>query len=147
MIELLAEVRSYDDLLNALRARMASLNSSSETVDEVAGPREIFEQDPKPDSAQWTRARQSWPGAGALGVKLVLVQDEEQFERVRSRLVPRNAYGRVPTTKGRKPSPFLGDSRWGKEMRARGLLKQTAQKRTSSRGRPQRRDGASGGSQ
>ena len=137
MMEPLAEVRSYDDLLDALRARMASLCVSSETIDEVSGlPSRYVNKLLRPVPLKGLGPVSFGLVLGALAIKLVVFEDPEQLQKVASRLTPRSPYGRMPTAqmptakKRRKPSPLRGNSQWGKLMRARATLKQTAAKRS-----------------
>jgi hypothetical protein len=85
-----ALIRDYDALVEALRSRINQLNVSLETVDAIGGL-------PARYTGKLLMARpikhlgRISLGCilGALGAALVLVEDPEQLDRVRGRLVPR----------------------------------------------------------
>lgn len=85
-----AEIRSYRDLLLGLRARKAELDISMITVNSVAGL--------TPGHASKLLSLSHLKGLGdtslplllgALGLRLLLVEDKAQLRRVRGRLVKR----------------------------------------------------------
>ena len=86
----LAEVRSYEDLQRALRERADALNVSRLTIDDASGLQSGY-------SAKLLAVRPSkrlGPATlplllGALGLKLLVVEDLEALERIRPKLVPR----------------------------------------------------------
>src|SRR5262245_59540569 len=86
----LAEIRDYDSLHRALRDRAQSLQVSMATIDEVAGLADGHASallGPRP------RVRFGMVTLGlvlqGLGLKLMLVEDEPQMAKIKSRLVPR----------------------------------------------------------
>ena len=94
-----AEIRSYADLVAALRARRLELDLSFALLDELAGlapgygakvlsPAESRSNHPKLLGTMSLAAI-----LGALGVKLVLVEDAAAMERIKPRLVPRYRVG------------------------------------------------------
>jgi len=86
----LGEVHSYDELLAVLGARIVDLNASYETIDHVAGlPSRYTSRIFGP-----ARGKRLGPVSlaailGALGVKLIVVEDPEQLARIRRRLTKR----------------------------------------------------------
>jgi hypothetical protein len=87
---LLAEVRDYDGLLEALRARRDALDISHECIDAVSGVQSGYTSKLLCKPPIKGLGRMSLGALlGALGLKLLVVEDVEQLERVRPRLVPR----------------------------------------------------------
>ena len=90
---ILAEARDVAELQQALRQRADQLNISRETIDSTAGfssgySGKVLSQSPmKSCIGQNTLG----PLLGALAVKLLVVEDREQFERIKNRLEPRAA--------------------------------------------------------
>ena len=89
--KVLAECRSYDELVAALRARIGELNVTCESVDELAGlPTRYVSKLLAPTRRpirQFGRASLG-PLLQCLGVKLVLALDDEgAFAKIRSRLL------------------------------------------------------------
>jgi hypothetical protein len=89
-MKVIAEVDCYRGLLQALLARKDELDVSYETLDHVAGL-------PVRYSAKVLGARQRTLGPtslgallGALALKLAIVSDEEQLERIKHRLTRAN---------------------------------------------------------
>ena len=88
----LAEVRTYDDLLIALRARANRLELAGETIDNLSGLPERYSA--KILSAfSHKRGKQVrrigmlslGPILGALGLKLIVAEDPEALRHVQSR--------------------------------------------------------------
>jgi len=93
MAQALAEVGAYDDLVAALRARAEALNVSRETLDEVAGlPSRYSSKLLSPNPIRSLGRVSLGAMLGALGVKLVLMEDGEAMEKIRSRLVKRTRH-------------------------------------------------------
>ncbi|CCE06452.1 hypothetical protein BRAS3843_1730021 [Bradyrhizobium sp. STM 3843] len=103
----LAEVKSYEDLIVALRQRQGELDISYETIDAVAGWAERYaakvmtQTEPRSNScgdgtrdARGAVRRLGMQSLGlllrALSCKLILVEDPEALARNRSRYVPRD---------------------------------------------------------
>jgi hypothetical protein len=88
----LGEFTRYDQLLTLLRARIAELDVSGETLDEIGGlPRGYFLKLVAPRPSRGLGVRSFAEVLGALAVRCVLIEDTEQLERIKSRLVPRKA--------------------------------------------------------
>ncbi len=84
----IGEVRDYAELLEVIRARQAALNITMQTLEEVAGLADRHASKilaPKP--CRTLGMRSLGLILGALGLKLLVVEDLEQLERVRGRLV------------------------------------------------------------
>lgn len=128
----LAVVRSYDELHSALRARAEALNVSRQTLDEVSGLQsgycaKLLAPVPIKGIGRITLA----PLLGALGLKLVVVVDEEMMAQISRRMVKReatNAAILAGKTQAR-PSVWKGNSAWGKMMQARSMLLMTEEQR------------------
>lgn len=127
--ETLAEVRDYDQLHAALRARVDALGVTFETVDEVAGlPVRYSTKLLSPVQMKAIGKVSLGPLLGALGLKLIVAVDDEALARIAKRLVPRarsvgDAGETMPATKRkRKRSIWKGSSDWGRIMKARQLL-------------------------
>src|SRR5262245_6014051 len=117
----LAIVRSYDELIIALRAHCTELGSAGETYDDVAGlPLRYTSKLLAPVPIKTLGRISLGPLLGVLGLALVVVEDAEALARIRDRLTPRqNSHAFFPTRQRRKHRPFTGDSEWGRLMRAR----------------------------
>jgi hypothetical protein len=91
-VEPLGEIRSYDDLIQCLRNRSDELAVSRETIDFIGGLPARYSN--KVLGFKRTRriGMQTLEGfLGALGVKLLMVVDEETLKRYSQRRAPRNA--------------------------------------------------------
>lgn len=125
---IIATARTYDELLAALRLRIAELNVSTETIDSVAGLPErytvkLFAPVPVKGLGRVSMGLL----LGALGLKLDVVVDDAAYARVRDRLVQRScANGGMLATPWRER---VGDSQWGKVMAARRTLLVSASRR------------------
>jgi hypothetical protein len=101
----LATVRNYDDLHFALRARVDALGVSNETLDDLAGFHPGYWSHvlgpSQPQNSIRALGKVSLGCAlGTLGVKLILVHDEDAFAKIRDRLVARdNAQARRENAK------------------------------------------------
>lgn len=86
----LATVRDYAGLIEAIRVRRAELNVTLEVVDDVAGTCSRYSSKLLCDPPmKHLGAISLGPILGALGLALVVVEDIETLDRVRSRLTPR----------------------------------------------------------
>lgn len=100
----LGTARSYDELQDILRARIDDLDVSRHTVDHIAGL-------PMGHTGRLLGPRQTKRighislGAllGALGLALVVVEDLEALDRVRSRLVKRQSQQTRPKNASGSP--------------------------------------------
>jgi hypothetical protein len=87
----LAEITSYDGLILALRARQDQLNVSLATIDYVAGfPDRYSGKILSLRGARRIGMQSLGPLLGALGLKLIAVDDPEQLAKIRRRLEPRD---------------------------------------------------------
>src|SRR5262249_53491548 len=78
----LGVVRSYDELVEALRARAFELNATRDAIDEVAGLQRGYSAKVLAPGTPRCLGRQSMgPLLGALGVMLLVVEDEKAMER------------------------------------------------------------------
>lgn len=156
----LAEVRDYDGLHRALRQRADELRVSRQDLDEVAGLQSGYAGKllaPVPIKAIG-RATLG-PMLGALGLKLLLVEDAEALARIRGRIGARakakaNAGASMPAhkRKRRRGKTWRGNRGWGQMMRARQLVlssegERRKRARTAARARwaKSRRQGRPGG--
>jgi len=97
---IIADVSSYEQMLTALRARVAELQINGERFDEYAGlPRGYLSKlvGAKPirriGMTSWT------PVLAGLGLRCLFVEDEAATQRLRDRLAPRNgSYVRADAT-------------------------------------------------
>jgi hypothetical protein len=104
MAEQLAEVRSYDEFISALRARVAQLGVTCESVDSASGLAERYTCKLLSGAVPVrTFGRRSLgPVLQSLGVKLILVLDDQgDFEKLRQRLAPVRNAGRAMQAMGR----------------------------------------------
>lgn len=92
MFEPLAEITDYDSLIAALRVRADQLEISRATIDDIAGLCDRYASKILSLSkAKRIGLETLGPILGALGLKLIAVQDDEATERYRARRVKRNA--------------------------------------------------------
>lgn len=126
----LAVVRSYDDLHAALRARADALNVSRQTLDHISGLQSGYCSKllaPVPIKAIG-RASLA-PLLGALGLKILIVVDDEMMAQISARLVERRAANESMLTSEIQRDygewRRRGNSAWGKMMRARSVLLST----------------------
>jgi hypothetical protein len=88
----LAEATDYHELIAAFRNRAAELQVSGETIDEVAGlPCRYAAKLLGPNAVRRVGAISLGPLLGALGIKLVVVEDENALRQLGSRLKKRNS--------------------------------------------------------
>lgn len=86
----LGTVRDYDDLVAVIRARMIELDVTLATVDHVAGlPTNYASKLLGPKRSRRMGIIAFGALLGAIGVKLVAIEDTEALARVRNRLVKR----------------------------------------------------------
>jgi hypothetical protein len=103
MGEVLAVVRSYDELRTALRARVDQLGISLETLDDLCGFWPAYSSHllgPQTQGNMRALGKMSLGAAlGALGLKLIVAHDENALAKIRHRLVQRdNAQARRANT-------------------------------------------------
>jgi hypothetical protein len=128
MPEPLARVESYDDLVHALRARVDQLGISQETLAALARLQGYSSDVLKPQGNMRSLGRMSFGCVlGALGLKIVLVEDRDALAKVRERLIERdNAQARrkntwPPSIKGPADNVFVVLGRAGGIARAAKL--------------------------
>jgi hypothetical protein len=98
MTEQLAEVRSYDELITALRDRVSKLGVTCESIDDLAGmPQRYTNKLLSQRPVRMFGRRSLGPVLlQSLGVKLVLtLDDQSDFEKLRVRLSPVRNAGRA----------------------------------------------------
>jgi hypothetical protein len=133
----LATVRNFEDLRLALRDRVEWLNVSRNEINFVSG---LHHAEKILAGQKRVGPTSMEPLLTTLGVKLILVPDDEAAERYTSRLtrrahIPRMPTGTVLTQRRRRrrakaANPHRGDSSWGKRMAAMRQLKLTRLNRT-----------------
>ena len=128
MLEPLARVESYDDLVHALRARVDQLGISQETLAALVRLQGYSSDVLKPQGNMRSLGRMSFGCVlGALGLKIVLVEDRDALAKVRERLIERdNAQARrkntwPPSIKGPADNVFVVLGRAGGIARAAKL--------------------------
>jgi hypothetical protein len=86
----LATVRNCDELVAVVRARVAELNITHANLDDVSGVQSGYASKLLSDPPIRRFGPMSLGAVlGGLGLKLLVVQDEEALAKVRSRLVER----------------------------------------------------------
>lgn len=130
----LAEIRNYDELNAALRKRADDLNVSRETIDAVSGLQSGYAAKLLAPVPIRTLSRMSLGAMlGALGLKLLVVEDLDTVRRIERRLVQRKrdhyANGKMPTAKNPKRREECASSDWGRLMRSRALMIQSSLRR------------------
>lgn len=132
----LAEIRSYGDLLAALRARADDLGVTREGLDAVTGLQNGYAGKLlAPVPIKSLGAVSMGPMLTAMGCMLILVEDAETLGRITSRVAKRvnpnpasHADGKMQTKRKRNRKGFRG-SEVGRMLRARGVLKLSAKRR------------------
>jgi hypothetical protein len=132
-------VRDYDQLLAALRARAAELELTHEVLDDASGLSSGYASKLLCDPPIRHLGRISLGCfLGAVGLKLVVVEDVEALARIRPKLVKRkiapkrkNADTAMLTEPSRERPRFLPflDPAFARSARARGVLLQSPQRR------------------
>src|SRR5215469_1564971 len=86
---IIAEVREYFELIDALRLRSQEIKVTSLSIEEVAGiPAGFFNKCVAAKPVKHLGAKSLGPVLGALGLKLAVIVDEPQFEKIQHRLEP-----------------------------------------------------------
>jgi hypothetical protein len=131
--QVLAECRSYDELVTALRARVGQLGVSCESIDALAGlPQRYTNKLLAPVAVRTFHRRSLGPLLQSLGVKLILALDDgSAFERLRARLSPVRHAGSGMQATRRPPRRryFFEEPGAAALARARQLVKQNARRR------------------
>jgi hypothetical protein len=119
----LTEINTLEGLRLALRDRREALNVSFEAVDTIAGLTPGHASKLLSPTPIKKLGDTSLPLLlGALGLKLILIEDTAAFERVRTRLVPRqtNALRVSACLWGRSGQQYEVSRRWVKQVAAKG---------------------------
>jgi len=90
MMRQLAEATDYNGLIAAIRSRVAELQLAGETIDEVADCQLATPRSCSGHAGAPNRDAFAGPLLGALGLKLIVVEDEDALRRVAGRLKRRN---------------------------------------------------------
>jgi hypothetical protein len=91
----LGTVRTYEDLHAILRQRAEALDVSRLTIDEIAGVQSGYTSKILAPQPTKRLGPISFPALlGALGLKLVVVEDKDQLRKIARRLTPRGPGGR-----------------------------------------------------
>jgi hypothetical protein len=91
---LIGEARDYAELLDALRKRLRQLGTSMERIDDLAGlPSRYVSKLFAPMELKSLSKVSMGPVLGALGLKLLVIEDAEAFARVKHRLVRKKYAG------------------------------------------------------
>jgi hypothetical protein len=88
----LAVVRSYAELVDVIRGRIIELRTTYEAVDAVGGLADRHTSKLLCGAKNYGRVSLG-ATLGALGIALVVVQDDEQLAKVKPRLVPPKPHG------------------------------------------------------
>jgi hypothetical protein len=144
------EARNYVQFMEALRDRCADLDVAYETVDVMAGlPARYLAKVLAPVPIKALGPVSLGPMLGAMGLKVLVVEDAETLARFAKKLSKRK-YRRhagvgMPANKRHRKSALSGNSDWGKMMRARQIAqasptqrKQSAKKAAKARWRKPR---------
>jgi hypothetical protein len=129
---IIGEARAYDELIELFRQRCAELGTSMETIDTIAGTSSRYVS----KLLCSTPIKNLGPTSmglllGALAVKLVLVVDAPQLEKIKSRLIPKasSPASRRQHNFGNVRLALVKNSAWGSVMRTHQVLKQSPRKR------------------
>ena len=89
--QVIAEFSDYPGLRDALREARERRNVSFEVLDEIAGSAKGFwSKILAPNGSRRVTMESLALGLGALGLKCLVVEDEEALRRVQKRFQPRN---------------------------------------------------------
>ena len=89
--KVIADVVSYDEMLAALRSRVAELQVNGERFDEYAGlPRGYLSKLIGAKPIRRIGATSFAPVLAGLGLRLLIVEDQEATARLKNNLRPRN---------------------------------------------------------
>jgi hypothetical protein len=135
----IAIVKSYGELVTALRARSDELQVTRETLDHITGLQNGYAAKLlAPVPIRMLGRISLGPMLAALGMSIVLVEDLSALRKIQlqmtKRLKPRlDASGAMPTGKSKKRrGVFRGNSEWGKLLAARRVALQTDKERSDS---------------
>jgi hypothetical protein len=135
----IAVIKSYAELIEALRARADELEITRETIDHAAGFLGGYAGKLLARTPIRTLGRVSLgPMLQVLGMSILLIEDLSAIKKINSRITRRlrprsDASGAMPTGKSKRHrSVFKGNSEWGRLMAARRVLLQTNRQRSRS---------------
>jgi hypothetical protein len=133
-LTILAEVKDYEQLHAALRARVEQLDVSRETLDHLTGLQSGYCAKLLANTRLKRMGAQSLgPLLTVCGLRLLVVEDPDAMARFAPRLEKRDLRAvRVPTLgkrKKRRHYPKLGPA-WGKRMAALRVLTQSRRERS-----------------
>jgi hypothetical protein len=134
------EVRTYAELIAALRARMQELRATGTDIDTLGGLPLGYTNKLLGYRKVRTLSRVSFGALLAvLGLKAVLVEDEASWAHIKPRLIEAR-FARWDGSRrvhagasmlAKRSKPFLRNSAWGRAMRARQVILQNDRKRSS----------------
>lgn len=127
----IAIVHDYDGLVAALRARVAEFGVSAETIDDLAGIATRYTSKLlAPIPIKGLGRVSLGPMLGALGLKIIVVEDTEALRLVVGRL-KRKAEQYARTGMHAHESHInRGDSAWGRRLSAHWMIKTSQHQRT-----------------
>jgi hypothetical protein len=118
----LAQFSTYDELIDALRARAAELNLSGEQIDGVSGlPARYTQKLLGPGAVRRLGVTSLGPFLGALAVRCLIVEDKAALERLLRQTTPRKSQYARPGMHAGSVHVLL-TSRFMREIRRRGGL-------------------------
>ena len=132
----LGQARDYRQLILILRQRVDELRTTYEELDRVAGlPSRYTGKLLGPNGRRSLGSISLGPLLAVLGVELVVQENLDNYERIRSRLEPRrwarkNAGAGMLAIRRRWRARFRGCSEWGKLMRARQIVSTSSKQRS-----------------
>jgi hypothetical protein len=89
----LAECRSYGELISAINTWILENGIAGEPLDELAGlPQKYSRKLLSPAPAKGLGPKSMGPLLGALGLKIIVAVDQEQFDRIKHRWNKRSKY-------------------------------------------------------
>jgi hypothetical protein len=138
----LAVVRDYPSLIDALKKRIDELETSYDSVDQLAGlPVHYVSKLLGPSAGRSLGKISFGPIMQVLGIELVVQENLDGYERIRNRLEKRRwaRKNKIPAsgiparrTRRKYSSPFRGCSSWGRLMRARQLATSSPEQRSAA---------------
>jgi hypothetical protein len=124
----IADVSSYEEMLDVLRARVRELQVNGERFDEYAGlPRGYFSKLVGAKPIRRLGMTSFEPVLAGLGLRLQIIEDQEATERLKSRVRPRNgSYARRTSlyVNGLTNRQWLQIQKLGRKARWKKLNKQ-----------------------
>ncbi len=133
----LAVIHNYQELQEALRERAKALQVSRQALDELAGlPSGYCNKLLAPIPAKTMGIMSLGALLGAMGIRLVLVEDHAALARVKSRLLSSMSERSGMCMPTRKDLPgneiWKGNRFWGKALAVRRLAKMSQEERTKA---------------